>query len=411
MPSRRQLLGFLAIVAGNVNAGCVGFGQPRFASQCDEGSLTQGEVELSTVSGAWPQYRFGPANTGFSQNGVKVPGRAGIAWRYATCDPMWTAFPTVAEGTVYVSNSQRPSVHAFDAATGQVQWTVEDGGSETAPAVGNDTVYVAGSTLMALDASDGKEGWRADKTVGQFPTNASPTVVDGVVYVGGGRNPVLNAFDADQGNLIWQVAVGGDDLSRSVPAVADGTVYVVDDEGTLSALDAGSGDKEWTTPAARSQASPVAANGRVYVPMADERLLSLRRDGEVEWEASVPGSTSPPAVTADRAFVTAGNELTAVGVGDGSIEWTRRFDHPLGSPVAADGAVYLGHGGYHDDGPNGGLLAVDTATGQRLWRLTTRGIPAGEGGPYAGTLGSPAVVDGALYVCTGAGDVLAIGPA
>lgn len=411
MYTRRRFLGSLVAAAGGLNAGCVGFGQPHFENQCDEGSLTTGEVDVSSVSGAWPQYRFGPSNMGLNPTGLGVPDRAGIAWRYATCDPMWTAFPTVAEGTVYVSNSQRPSVHAFDAVTGEIQWTVEDGGSETAPAVEDGTVYVAGSTLMALDASDGTERWRADETDGQFPTNASPTVVDGVVYIGGGRNPVLNAFDADQGTLIWQVSVGGEDLSRSVPAVANGTVYVVDDEGTLSALDAGSGDQKWTAPAARSQASPVAANGRVYVPTVDERLLSIRHDGGVDWEASVPRSSGPPAVTSDSAYVTAGNELIAVSVEDGSIEWIRRFEQSLGRPVAANGAVYVGQRGYHDDGPKGGLLAVDTATGQRLWRLTTRGIPAGEGGPYAGTLGGPAVVDGALYACTGAGDVLAIGPA
>ena len=52
---------------------------------------------------------------------------------------------------------------------------------------------------------------------------SSPTVADGVVYVGS-RDNYLYALDAGSGELVWRYLTG-DDVDSS-PTVADGVVYV-----------------------------------------------------------------------------------------------------------------------------------------------------------------------------------------
>ena len=51
----------------------------------------------------------------------------------------------------------------------------------------------------------------------------SPTVVDGVVYVGSYDRKIY-AFDASDGSVLWSYATGGIVVSR--PAVVNGVVYV-----------------------------------------------------------------------------------------------------------------------------------------------------------------------------------------
>ena len=65
---------------------------------------------------------------------------------------------------------------------------------------------------------------------------SSPTVVDGVLYVGSNDNSVY-AVDVSDGSLIWEFS----DPSRSVfssPTVVDGVLYVGSDDNSLYAVDA-----------------------------------------------------------------------------------------------------------------------------------------------------------------------------
>ena len=70
------------------------------------------------------------------------------------------------------------------------------------------------------------------------PIISSPTVVNGVVYVGSDDKSVY-AFDAGTGALVWSFAMSG--MVRSSPAVANGVVYAASQNGTVYALRAGTG--------------------------------------------------------------------------------------------------------------------------------------------------------------------------
>ena len=87
---------------------------------------------------------------------------------------------------------------------------------------------------------------------GIVPTNAelwrfmraemsSPTVANGVVYVGSNDNN-LHAIDAVTGKEKWRFVTGNSDSSS--PAVSDGVVYIGSVDGNLYAIDALTGKRE-----------------------------------------------------------------------------------------------------------------------------------------------------------------------
>ena len=65
---------------------------------------------------------------------------------------------------------------------------------------------------------------------------SSPTVVDGVVYVGS-DDSTLRAIDASDGTEIWEFSGFSDNVFSS-PTVVDGVVYVGSFDNTLRAIDA-----------------------------------------------------------------------------------------------------------------------------------------------------------------------------
>jgi outer membrane protein assembly factor BamB len=130
--------------------------------------------------------------------------------------------------------------------------------------------------------------------------------------------------------------------SRSSPAVVDGVVYVGDDSTDLYALDATTGKQIWRyTTGDTGFMAPAVANGIVYVNVA--------------------------------------NGVDAVGATSGTRIWHYQVFQPRGVTVV-DGLVYFGS-------YQGGVYAVDAATGVKRWFASTGAVET-----------SPAVVDGILYV-------------
>jgi outer membrane protein assembly factor BamB len=180
-----------------------------------------------------------------------------------TCPPVWTAYldggvvaaPAVADGVVYVATRLeswvgRPGLlYAFSARSpGRLLWTGE---------IGLDGAYMG----------------------------SSPTVANGVVYVGS-LDSKLYAFPVGCRRNdwacppLWTGKTG--DLISSTPAVADGVVYVTSQDGKLYAFAARCGtggalcDPLWTGRvaggSARIAGSPAVANGVVYVASTDGNL-------------------------------------------------------------------------------------------------------------------------------------------
>ncbi|MFU8867299.1 PQQ-binding-like beta-propeller repeat protein [Natronococcus sp.] len=215
------------------------------------------EGTAGSEAGGWSSYRGNAGNTASVPADGAFPEPETVAWTYDRAGDL-----AAVDGTAYLRTGT--GVHALEDADGSVAWTAEGLGAAGTPAVADDAVYVGGEALTALDAASGEIRWTTDLEGGE---STSPTVVDGTVsLVADGE---LLAFDAADGSLEWRresVALEResgtgmpeiDDATVSfaaVPlAVANGSVYAAVGEGVgadgtagFAALDAGTGETEWT---------------------------------------------------------------------------------------------------------------------------------------------------------------------
>ena len=121
---------------------------------------------------------------------------------------------------------------------------------------------------VAYDPVDGSELWRVHH--GGFSMSSRPVLGDGMIYLNTGfMRPEL-----------WAVRLGGEGLldddqvawkrNRAIPTMpspvlVDGMLFLVDDGGIASCLDALSGEELWRKRVGgQSCASPVYAGGRIY---------------------------------------------------------------------------------------------------------------------------------------------------
>lgn len=103
--------------------------------------------------------------------------------------------------------------------------------------------------------------------------NSSPTVVDGIVYVGSNDGNVY-ALDATTGAKKWSYTIGSP--VGSSPGVSGGIVYVGADNWTIYALDAKTGAKLWNHKTGDSvYPSPTVSVGTVYIGSGDANVYAF----------------------------------------------------------------------------------------------------------------------------------------
>jgi quinohemoprotein ethanol dehydrogenase len=143
-------------------------------------------------------------------------------------------------------------------------------------------------------------------------TEATPIVVDGVMYTTGARS-IVYAFDARNGKLLWK-------YDPKVPATVLG-------KGCCDIVNRGVAVWE----------------GKVFFGSYDGRLIALdARSGRKVWEVLTVDRKQPYTIT--------------------------------GAPRVAKGKVFIGNGG-GEFGTRGYLSAYDARTGKRVWRFYTVPAP------------------------------------
>jgi hypothetical protein len=145
----------------------------------------------------------------------------------------------VEDGVVYVG-ARDGALYALDARDGAVRWTQRDPADSTSWVVSRPAVTAAGlvvfgrsgsHTVHGVDAATGQSRWRhraTDLVLG------SPVLVGNAAYLTDGRG-VLWALAPTDGSVRWQVRLGTG--SHATPVVADGRLFLGNDDGALYALD------------------------------------------------------------------------------------------------------------------------------------------------------------------------------
>ena len=192
-------------------------------------------LALDAELGAWPMVAANPQRTSWSPEGVS--GNLRVEWYR----PIEAYIPQnvqviAANGLLYLATAR--GLYAIDAASGDVVWRYDTelplGNS---PTVVDGVVYVGGydRKLHALDALTGAHLWAFAEAQAGFDTN--PLVVDGVVFAGN-RDGAMYAIGAqgtpDQGRLLWKFQTGGP--IHFSAAYGDGVIYFASNDNYAYAL-------------------------------------------------------------------------------------------------------------------------------------------------------------------------------
>lgn len=233
------------------------------------------------------------------------------------------------------------------------------------------------------DSDTGTASGETDRGRGSTPV---PPAGSWPEFQGDRRNTGYSATSVPGGPSVeWRADTRADDISGAV--VAEETVYVGTDEGTIAAVAAATGTERWTAdiPVDSVQGMPAldVDSGALYAP-GDDGLVRLDvTDGSVVWTSEI-GASDP--VLADGRLYVGAIDVAAVDTDDGSVVW--RDDDiytPAGRPPAvADGTVFV-------PGTES-LFALDAERGTVEWEF------AGGYGDDLSELTAPAVRDGAVHI-------------
>ncbi len=237
------------------------------------------------------------------------------------------------------------------------------------PLVDGERVYQADKRgrVVAYDAFTGEPLWRVDLAT---VINSGPSG-DGELLLFGGDAEVI-ALRKQDGSTAWRAAVSSEVLSLPVQQGDSVVVHTVD--GSIIALDAGSGRPRWRhteavpTLSLRGSGNPVVVNGLVLCGTANGKVVALGlADGALRWQTTVavPHGRSELErmvdVDADLAvadgIVYAASyqgKLAAMALAGGQLIWSREIASTTG--ITVDRA----------------LLYVTDTTGD-VWALSRRG--------------------------------------
>lgn len=264
-------------------------------------------------------------------------GAFGLNWGYAS-SPLLHEDALYVQ-VLHGMNTDDPSyVLRIDKKTGKTLWRVErptDAEREspdayTTPAllrVGKTTeIVVSGADYVTgHDAATGKELWRAGGLNPErnpfYRVVASPIVWDGLVYVPTRVRPLLvlragGRGDVSKSHLAWATENGPD-----VPTpVTDGKYfYVVNDRGIVWCLDAKTGREVYGQQRLKPgtySASPVLADGKVYVTNEDGVTSVIKAGpqfGVLAENDLAEYCLSSPAVSEGQIFIRTSNHLYCIG--------------------------------------------------------------------------------------------------
>jgi outer membrane protein assembly factor BamB len=298
-------------------------------------------VWVMTGVGALKAFDFAGTQI-WSRNIQNDYGTFGLNWGYASS-------PLLHGGALNVQvlhgmKTDDPSyILKIDSATGKTLWRVErhteavfeSPDSYTTPAWIEtngraELIITGGDVVSGHDPETGREYWRADvlnpTRNSSYRIVASPFAANGLVIAPTRNNPLVamrpgGSGDVARSHVAWSFAQGPD-----VPTpVSDGKLlYIVRDNGVVFALDVQTGATVYgpvRLPTGTYSASPVLADGKIYVTTEEEGITTVFRAGptfEILSSNSLLGDCSPyclssVAVSEGQLFVRTASFLWVIG--------------------------------------------------------------------------------------------------
>lgn len=185
--------------------------------------------DSSPASAQWPTYRFDPQRSGATPS--TGPSDLGVRWK-ANIGGALTS-PVVAEGRLFVGATDRHTIWAVDAESGEKRWSYVTGGPIDSPPTIYKGLALCGSRdgwAYALNASNGELVYRfrgapADRRIVAFgglesawPIHGSILVTNGIAYLTAGRQSFVDggifayALDPFSGHTLHKTQVFSPEL-------------------------------------------------------------------------------------------------------------------------------------------------------------------------------------------------------
>jgi outer membrane protein assembly factor BamB len=194
-----------------------------------------------------------------------------ISWRITLAEVL-TAGPAVANGKVFVG-SVDGSIIALAAEDGQELWTsaINKEISSSISASNQAIIFhTSDGTLYALSSTAGSVLWSAQQEAPVLTIRGSAqSIISGNTVIAGFDNGRVSSYDLFSGAVLWDVAsaipTGTSQLDRIIDvadkmALRGNTIYAVNVNGNLSAIDVNAGSIIWSQPASSLQGLALATN-------------------------------------------------------------------------------------------------------------------------------------------------------
>lgn len=362
-----------------------------------------------TIENSWEQAGYSPGRTSFEPNDpilnlLITPGDfrwVDLAWHFEAGVPA-NASPAIVNGVAYLADSAG-QLFAIDAHNGGLIWTwtsptgrALNGSPAVDPVLG--MVFVGGSdgTLYALSASSGTLVWFA--SIGG--NIAAPVFTSGKVYVTSSTGMVESVSESS-GTVSWAVSMAGIVPSAASLDATAKTLVVGELNGVVVALNSTNGVSKWTfaTGGAVTAAAAISS-GSVYVGSADGSVYALSEStGSKIWSFATgapvrdTGALSSVGVLGGKLVLLIGSDngnLYEIKAATGTLEYSVPYGSPITGVAAAHGVVII-------ETASGLLGAARTYANLDIWHYQTG----------AGVWAAPAIVDGAIYVSAGDGNLYA----
>lgn len=378
-------------------------------------------LTLSLPAADWSQFK-GPNATGVSaEKGLptKWGKDAGVKWK-SSLPARGVSSPVIAGDRVYVTCSSgnrddRLHVLCFDAVTGKQLWhrTLQATGgtgchpkscmAAPTPVADETGVYALFATAdVAAYDKDGALRWYRS-LVGDYPSisnqvgmASSPILVKDrlVIPMDNQGDSFLAAVDTKYGKNVWKAPRPRESnwVTPLVRTVGDKTEVMFSGQSGMTAYDAATGEKRWSSKAGRGSIPTSALDGdTLFMPLSGTTAVKLGPDGiegEPKWKTNtIQSGMASPLAYAGKVYATSGQGMIACADAKTGKELFKERTKGAysASPIAGDGKVYCAN--------ETGITTVLDATSETYEVLATNDI--GEE-----VLGTPAIARGCIFIRT-----------
>lgn len=231
------------------------------------------------------------------------------------------------------------------------------------------------STIYALRASDAHILWQAPVAGSDGFVDGEPVESNGILYFATSSGAIY-ALHADTGQQLWHAAQldeHGFPVPLS-PTVANGLVYIGDMQG-ISAYHASDGTRQWQYTGDVSgpfPQQPTVANGVVYYASNGLILALNSSNGSKIWQQA--GSTLGPLIVMDGLVISDSGPVYALRASDGTLLWQQSIN-PDGVGTLAGGPAAVGGGIVYIGSDNGTVYAINASDGSLPWHYAIEELP------------------------------------